>query len=223
MTFYPFSENKYHEIKSILDNLVWKGEHIPYIYNDIGYFRIYFRRIKTLTSIIQNYESYQIDLVGCIQINYENDFRLYVECPCACKDDAVSKYRNVRWYEHLNKLPVTPWGIADKKWNLITNVYPFKTEVKLYKTTNKIGETILQWLDMSYGLIKEGYEWSISEAVQNDIQQYIEHKEIVIKLEAEMREVQKKIDVENARFGDYHRKYMDSFRKVKNLSKDFKC
>jgi hypothetical protein len=98
---------------------------------------------------------------------------------------------------------------------------PFKTELKLFKTTKKIGETVLRWLDMSYNLIKEGYEWSISDSVQKDIQQYIEHKEIVCALDAEMREVQKKINLENTRFGNYHNKYMYSFRKIKNISKDF--
>ena len=101
------------------------------------------------------------------------------------------------------------------------DVCPFKTELKLFKTTKKIGETILRWIDISYQLIKEGYEWSISDGVQKDIKQYIEHKENICALNAEMNEVQKKIDLENARFGTYHKKYMDSFRKVKNISKDF--
>ena len=219
MSFYPSDEDDYKEVKAVLDSLVWKGEHIPYIYDYSGYFRIYFSKINTLTSIIPNYESYRLGLGGCIQINLGYDFRLSLECPCACKDDAVSKYRSIRWYEHLNKLPVTPWGIADKNW--VMDAFPFKTELKLFKTTKKIGETILRWLDLSYKLIKEGYEWSISEGVQNDIEQYIEHKEIVCGLDVEMREVQKKIDLENARFSSYHSKYMDSFRKVKNLSKDF--
>lgn len=74
---------------------------------------------------------------------------------------------------------------------------------------------------MSYKLIKEGYEWSISEGVQKDIQQFIEHKEIINALVEEMREVQNKVSAENARFGTYHSKYMDSFRKLKNISKDF--
>lgn len=212
-------DDDYKEIKAILDNLVWNGEHIPYFYDYSGYFRITFSKVKALTSIIPNYECYNLGLGGCIQINLGFDFRLTFECPCACKDDAVSKYRNVRWYEHLNKLPVTPWGIADKDW--VMDASPFKTEIKIFKTTKKIGETILRWLDMSYDLIKEGYEWSISEGVQNDIQQYIEHKEIVCALETEMQEVQYKIDQENARFGAYHKKYMDNFRKIKNISKDF--
>ena len=74
---------------------------------------------------------------------------------------------------------------------------------------------------MSYKLIKEGYEWSISEGVQKDIQQFIEHKEIINALVEEMREVQNKVSAENAIFGNYHSKYMDSFRKLKNISKDF--
>ena len=209
----------YQEVKSILDNLVWKGEHIPYFYDYSGYFRISFNKVKALTSIIPNYESYKLGLGGCIQINLGYDYRLTVECPCACKDDAVSKYRGVRWYEHLNKLPVTPWGIIDKNW--VMDVCPFKTEFKLYKTTKKISETILRWLDMSYKLIKEGYEWSISDGVQKDIQQYIEHKEILNALDEEMRIVLDKVTKENERFGAYHSKYMDSFRKVKNISKDF--
>lgn len=221
MTLYFSSENDtdYKEVKAILDNLVWNGEHIPYFYDYSGCFSIPFNKVKSLTSIIPNYESYHLGLNGCIQINLEFDFRLSVECPCVRKDDAVSKYRTVRWYEHINKLPVTPWGIADKDW--VMDVCPFKTEIKLLKTTKKIGETVLRWLDMSYKLIKEGYEWSISDGVQKDIKQYIEHKEIVCALETEMSEVQKKIDLENARFGTYHKKYMDSFRKVKNISKDF--
>ena len=219
MSLYQKDDDDYKDVKEVLDNLVWKGEHIPYIYDYSGYFRIYFSKINALTSIIPNYESYHIGLNGCIQINLGYDFRLTFECPCACKDDAVSKYRSIRWYEHLNKLPVTPWGIADKDW--VMDVCPFKTELKLFKTTKKIGETILRWLDMAYKLIKEGYEWSISDGVQKDIKQYIEHQEIVCALNDEMREVQKKIDQENARFGAYHSKYMDSFRKVKNISKDF--
>lgn len=221
MTLYFSSENDtdYKEVKAILDNLVWNGEHIPYFYDYSGYFRIPFWKVKALTSIIPNYESYHIGLNGCIQINLGYDFGLSVECPCVRKDDAVSKYRTIRWYEHLNKLPVTPWGIADKNW--VMDVCPFKTELKLLKTTKKIGETILRWLDMSYKLIKEGYEWSISAGVQKDIQQYIEHKENIYALNAEMNEVQKKIDLENARFRAYHSKFMDSFRKVKNISKDF--
>lgn len=214
-----FNDDDYHEVKSILDNIVWKGEHIPYFYDYSGYFRINFSKVKALTSIIPNYESYHLGLGGCIQINLGYDYRLTLECPCACKDDAVSKYRNVRWYEHLNKLPITPWGIIDKDW--VMDACPFKTEFKLFKTTKKISELILRWLDMSYKLIKEGYEWSISDGVQKDIEQYIEHQEIVCELNAEMREVQKKIDLENSRFGAYHSKYMDSFRKVKNISKDF--
>ena len=120
MTLYYSSENDtdYKEVKAILDNLVWNGEHIPYFY----------------------------DYSGCFN-------------------------------EHINKLPVTPWGVADKDW--VMDVCPFKTESKLFKTTKKIRETILRWLDMSYDLIKEGYEWSISDGVQKDIQQYIEHQEIV--------------------------------------------
>ena len=219
MTFYPSDDDYYKDVKDILDNLVWKGEHIPYCYDYSGYFRIPFNKVKSLTSIIPNYESYHLSLSGCIQIILGYDFRLSVECPCVRKDDAVSKFRNVIWYEHRNKLQVTPWGIADKNW--IMDVCPFKTELKLLKTTKKIGETILRWLDMSYDLIKEGYEWSISDGVQKDIKQYIEHKEIVSSLEEEMHEVQKKIDIEIARFGAYHKKYMDSFRKVKNISKDF--
>lgn len=212
-------DDDYKEVKSILDNLVWRGEHIPYFYDYSGYFRICFNKVKALTSIIPNYESYKLGLGGLIQINLGYDYRLTVECPCACKDDAVSKYRGVRWYEHLNKLPVTPWGISDKNW--IMDACPFKTEFKLYKTTKKIGETILRWLDMSYKLIQEGYEWSISDGVQKDIQQYIEHKEIICALNEEMRKVQDKVTKENERFGAYHSKYMDSFRKVKNISKDF--
>lgn len=219
MSFYSSDNDDYKEVKAILDNLVWKGEHIPYVYDYTGYFNIHFNKVKALTSIIPNYESYHLGLNGSIQINLGFDFRLTVECPCVCKDDTVSKYRNVRWYEHINKLPVTPWGIADKDW--VMDACSFKTESKLFKTTKKIGETILRWLDMSYDLIKEGYEWSISEGVQNDIQQYIEHKEIVCSLEAEIREVQKKIDLENTRFGTYHKKYMDCFRRMKNISKDF--
>lgn len=219
MALYPSDDNDYKDVKAILDNLVWNGEHIPYFYDYSGYFRITFNKVKALTTIIPNYESYHLGLNGSIQINLGYDFRLTLECPCACKDDAVSKYRNIRWYEHLNKLPITPWGIADKNW--VMDVCPFKTELKLFKTTKKIGETILRWLDMSYKLIKEGYEWSISDGVQKDIEQYIEHQEIVCGLNDEMREVQKKIVLENARFGAYHSKYMDSFRKVKNISKDF--
>lgn len=207
------------EVKAILDNLVWNGEHIPYFYDYPGHFRISFNEVKALTSIIPNYESYQLGLNGCIQIILGYDFMLTFECPCIRKDDAVSKFRTVRWYEHINKLPVTPWGIADKDW--VMDVCPFKTELKSFKTTKKIGDTILRWLDMSYNLIKEGYEWSISDGVQNDIKQYIEHKEIVCALEAEIREVQKKIDLENTRFGTYHKKYMDCFRRMKNISKDF--
>lgn len=209
----------YQEVKSILDNIVWKDEHIPYLYDYSGYFRINFSKIKALTSIIPNYESYKLGLGGLIQINLGYDYRLTVECPCACKDDAVSKYRAIRWYEHLNKQPVTPWGIIDKNW--VMDACPFKTEFKLYKTTKKISETILRWLDMSYKLIQEGYEWSISDGVQKDIQQYIEHKEIICALNEEMRKVQDKVSAENERFGAYHSKYMDSFRKVKNISKDF--
>ena len=220
MTLYYSSDIvDYKEVKAILDNLVWKGEHIPYFYDYPGHFRISFNEVKALTSIIPNYESYHLGLNGCIQINLGYDFRLTFECPCIRKDDAVSKFRTVRWYEHINKFPVTPWGVADKDW--VMDVCPFKTESKLLKTTKKIGDTILRWLDMSYNLIKEGYEWSISDGVQNDIKQYIEHKEIVCALESEIREVQKKIDLEIARFGTYHKKYMDSFRKVKNISKDF--
>ena len=221
MSLYFSSENDtdYKEVKAILDNLVWKGEHIPYFYDYHGYFRISFNEVKALTSIIPNYESYHLGLSGCIKINLGYDFRLTFECPCACKYDAVSKYRGIRWYEHINKLPVTPWGITVNDW--VMDVCPFKTELKLFKTTKKIRETILRWLDMSYDLIKEGYEWSISDGVQKDIKQYIEHQEIVCALESEMREVQNKIDLENARFGTYHKKYMDSFRKVKNISKDF--
>ena len=203
MTLYYSSDIvDYKEVKAILDNLVWKGEHIPYFYDYPGHFRISFNEVKALTSIIPNYESYHLGLNGCIQINLGYDFRLTFECPCIRKDDAVSKFRTVRWYEHINKLPVTPWGIADKDW--VMDVCPFKTESKLLKTTKKIGDTILRWLDMSYNLIKEGYEWSISDGVQNDIKQYIEHKEIVCALESEIREVQKKIDLEIARFGTYH-------------------
>ena len=214
-----FNEDDYQEVKSILDNIVWKGEHIPYFYDYSGYFRIPFNKVKALTSIIPNYESYQLGLGGCIQINLGYDYRLTVECPCACKDDAVSKYRAVRWYEHLNKQPVTPWGIIDKNW--VMDACPFKTEFKLYKTTKKISETVLRWLDMSYKLIQDGYEWSISDGVQKDIKQFIEHKEIVNAINAEMCEIEKKLSAENARFGAYHSKYMDSFRKVKNISKDF--
>lgn len=216
MAFNPY---EYKEVKSILDNLIWKGEHISFYYKN-GYFRIPFNKIKVLTTIIPNYESYHIGLGGFIEINHGfGNFRLSLKCPCVCKDDAVSKYRSIRWYEHLNKLPVTPWCIADKNW--VMDVCPFKTELKLFKTTKKIGETVLHWLDMSYKLIKEGYEWSISDSVQKDIQQYIEHKEIVCALDAEMSEVQKKINLENTRFGNYHNKYMNSFRKIKNISKDF--
>lgn len=214
-----FNDDDYQEVKSILDNIVWKGEHIPYFYDYSGYFRINFSKVKALTSIIPNYESYKLGLGGCIQINLGFDYRLTLECPCACKDDAVSKYRCVRWYEHLNKLTVTPWGISDKNW--VMDACPFKTELKLYKTTKKIGETILRWLDMSYKLIQEGYEWSISDGVQKYIQQYIEHKEIICALDEEMRKVQDKVSAENSRFSAYHSKYMDSFRKVKNISKDF--
>lgn len=214
-----FNDDDYHEVKSILDNIVWKGEHIPYFYDYSGYFRINFSKVKALTSIIPNYERYKLGLGGCIQINLEYDYRLTLECPCACKDDAVSKYRNVRWYEHLNKLPVTPWGIIDKNW--VMDACPFKTEFKLFKTTKKISELILRWLDMSYKLIKEGYEWSISDGVQKDVQQFIEHKEIICALDEEMRKIQDKVSAETARFGAYHKKYMDSFRKVKNISKDF--
>lgn len=209
----------YEVVKAILDNLVWNGEHIPYFYDYSGYFRINFSKVKALTSIIPNYESYKLGLGGCIQINLGYDYRLTLECPCACKDDAVSKYRNIRWYEHLNKLPVTPWGIIDKNW--VMDACPFKTEFKLFKTTKKIGETVLRWLDMSYKLIKEGYEWSISDGVQKDVQQFIEHKEIMCALDEEMRKVQDKVFAENSRFSAYHSKYMDSFRKVKNISKDF--
>lgn len=219
MTFSSENDTDYKEVKAILDNLVWKGKHIPYVYDYTGYFNIHFNKVKALTSIIPNYESYHLGLGGCIRINLGYDFGLSLECPCACKDDAVSKYRNVRWYEHLNKLPVTPWGIADKDW--VMDACPFKTELKIFKTTKKIGETILRWLDMSYDLIKAGYEWSISDGVQKDIQQYIEHQKSVCALESEMHEVQYKIDQENARFGAYHKKYMDSFRRVKNISKDF--
>ena len=213
------NDDDYKEVKTILDNIVWKGEHIPYFYDYSGYFRINFSKIKALTSIIPNYESYKLGLGGCIQINLGYDYRLTVECPCACKDDAVSKYRNVRWYEHLNKLPVTPWGVIDKNW--VMDAFPFKTEFKLYKTTKKISETILRWLDMSYKLIKEGYEWSIIDGVQKDIKQYIEHKEIINALDEEIRKVQDKISKENERFGAYHSKYMDNFRKLKTISKDF--
>lgn len=209
----------YEEVKAILDNIVWKGEHIPYFYDYSGYFRINFSKIKALTSIIPNYESYKLGLGGCIQINLGYDYRLTLECPCACKDDAVSKYRNIRWYEHLNKLPVTPWGIIDKNW--VMDACPFKTEFKLFKTTKKISELITRWLDMSYKLIQDGYEWSISDGVQKDIQQFIEHKEIICALDEEMRKVQDKVFSENSRFSAYHSKYMDSFRKVKNISKDF--
>ena len=213
MTLYYSSENDtdYKEVKAVLDNLVWNGEHIPYFYDYHGYFRIPFCKVKALTSIIPNYESYHLGLSGCIKINLGYDFRLTFECPCIRKDDAVSKFRTVRWYEHINKLPVTPWGIADKDW--VMDVCPFKTESKLFKTTKKIGDTILRWLDMSYNLIKEGYEWSISDGVQNDIKQYIEHQEIVCALESEMREVQKKIDLENARFGTYHKNIWISLEK----------
>ena len=217
MAFFKHSDD-YEEVNNILNNIVWKGEHISYYYK-YRYFRIPFNKINALTSIIPNYENYHIGLCGYIEINHEYDFRLSLKCPCACKDDVVSKYRGIRWYEHLNKLPVTPWAIADEDWEM--DACPFKTELKLFKTTKKIGETVLRWLDMSYKLIKEGYEWSISDSVQKDIQQYIEHKEIVCALDAEMREVQKKINLENKRFGNYHNKYMDSFRKIKNISKDF--
>lgn len=213
------NNDDYQAVKSILDNIVWKGEHIPYFYDYSGYFRINFSKIKAITSIIPNYESYKLGLGGLIQINLGYDYRLTLECPCACKDDVVSKYRNVRWYEHLNKKPVTPWGIIDNNW--VMDACPFKTEFKLYKTTKKISETILRWLDMSYKLIQDGYEWSISDGVQKDIQQYIEHKEIINAINAEMCEIQKKLSAENERFGVYHSKYMDNFKKIKNISKDF--
>ena len=37
MALYPSDDNDYKDVKAILDNLVWNGEHIPYFYDYSGY------------------------------------------------------------------------------------------------------------------------------------------------------------------------------------------
>ena len=206
-----YSSYNYERLIEVLKNFTWNGQKIKYIHDDLSKkFKIPLSQFKEILDINKEYKN----ITGKIDIYYRTGYAIQLVCPCL-KEDAVSKIREMRWQEYLVKTKKP--GI----WGLYEIYTPYKSCTKTYTTTKKISETITEFLDMSVTLVKQGYEWSISDSVKQASTEFIKHRKILCGLNNKLDKIEKQVNNENYRFGGYHSKYMDNFRKIIKMCKDF--
>lgn len=196
----------------------FKGSPIEFSANmDSGYsyrrahtIEILFKRQPVYQNLDPNYKK---ELNGKIKIEIDCDsYTVKCEYPSSLLLSSIDEVRNAYYRHERWNEPLSSFGCGYCDYKRITK-------------TLQTATTVLKWVDkfleISYDSVIEGRIWWASEAVQDDVKQYLESQRIRNEYDTKIGELEDKKDKEETRFNQYDRKYRDNFVRVRTAKSDF--
>lgn len=157
--------------------------------------------------------TYKKDLNGKIIIEIDCDcYTIKCEYPSSLLLSVIDEVRSAYYKHEKYKKPLQSFGCGYTDYKRITK-------------TLQTAQSVLKWFDkfleLSYNSVIEGRAWWTSEAVQDDVKEYLESQKIRSEYSSQISVLEEKKDKEETRFNEYDRKYRDNFVRVRTAKSDF--
>ena len=181
-----------------------------YSYRRAHTIEILFKRQPAFRDLDPNYKK---ELNGRIVIEIDCDsYTIKCEYPSSLLLSSIDEVRNAFYRHERWNEPLSSFGCGYCDYKRIT---------KILQTATSVLKWVDKFFDLSYNSVIEGRAWWASDAVKDDIKQYLESQRIRNEYSSQIDELEEKKSKEENRFNEYDRKYRENFVRVRTAKSDF--